>query len=664
MQFGNPGVLWALSLLAIPIAIHLFNLRRYKTIYFSDTQFLQEVQKSTKQQRRLKEWLILFTRLLALTLVVLAFSKPYLPVDTSQKATNRIVIAVDNSASTTVGADETSPFQRARQGALELLDALPATSQVALYASGNEREKSFKSLADIKRDIQNLQPVEATFYWDGLLNNDAQTSVYALTDAQQNNLPLQRFASDSARWIVIPTITDNEADLDNVAIDSVWLKAPFLMVGQTAEMQIRLKNYGSEKVQRQIEVLTNNLPEITIAATIAARADTILVVSLTQLNAQFNAVEIVIANDNADFDNSYFLSYYLPQTNRVIALYQEKPSKLLEAIYSGDEFVFEQMAVQGINRSALLQADLIVLNGLSELSTGLENTLAEAVKQSNLLIIPSAENATAINGLCSRLGLETFGGPDTAKLASQPLNTSDPFFQDVFSGPLENAYWPTIKKHFRVRGTSSLPAFRLMKMANGDPLFTRFAAGQHNFFMLTVPLNPDYSDLESHPLIVPVLIKSLVKRNTINGYNGLTGTDKRFDFLLPEESNEAAARLLKGKFERIPLQDRFDKRMSLVTGADLLENGYYYVTLNTDTLGQIAFNSPAQESDLLRYTTDALNDKINEMGAQNIAVLTADTNTIGTVVRQWQQGIQLWRYALLLALLLIFVEVILLRYLK
>ena len=43
MKFLYPEFLWALTVLAIPILIHLFNFKRYKTLYFSSLNFIKHV---------------------------------------------------------------------------------------------------------------------------------------------------------------------------------------------------------------------------------------------------------------------------------------------------------------------------------------------------------------------------------------------------------------------------------------------------------------------------------------------------------------------------------------------------------------------------------------------------------------------------------------------
>src|ERR1700750_2304219 len=101
MHFLYPAFLFALVSLAIPVLVHLFNFRRYQKVYFSNVQFLKEVQEQQSFRRNLKERLILAARLLALTFLVLAFARPYLSTHNAARAgAQRVVsIFVDNSYS-------------------------------------------------------------------------------------------------------------------------------------------------------------------------------------------------------------------------------------------------------------------------------------------------------------------------------------------------------------------------------------------------------------------------------------------------------------------------------------------------------------------------------------------------------------------------------------
>ena len=99
MNFVYPDFLFALFALAIPIIIHLFNFKKFKRVEFSNVAFLKEIKQESKSKSRLKEWLILFSRLLAITFLVLAFAQPYIPVSEKQTISGdkAVSIYIDNS---------------------------------------------------------------------------------------------------------------------------------------------------------------------------------------------------------------------------------------------------------------------------------------------------------------------------------------------------------------------------------------------------------------------------------------------------------------------------------------------------------------------------------------------------------------------------------------
>jgi hypothetical protein len=65
MQFVYPAFLFALLAVAIPVIIHLFHFRRFRKVYFSDVSFLRQLSDESKKQSRLKHWLVLAARMLA-----------------------------------------------------------------------------------------------------------------------------------------------------------------------------------------------------------------------------------------------------------------------------------------------------------------------------------------------------------------------------------------------------------------------------------------------------------------------------------------------------------------------------------------------------------------------------------------------------------------------
>ncbi len=663
MQFQHPSFLWALGFLAIPIIIHLFNLRRYKTVLFSDIRFLKEVQQSTKKQRKLKEWLVLFARLLALSALIFAFAKPYFPIENAQKTSSNIILVIDNSSSTSVGLGEIKPLERAKQLAINLVAQLPENTQVALVTSATT-SVNFMAKNMLATELENLTISDRQVN-NELLKNQPNATVYVISDLQKNTFSFLNYvAANNSNWIVLPTITDDETAFNNVFIDSIWTETPLLIAGQPINLFLKLKSFGEQPTEVNLEILANGLPEITLAANLRADQDTIIKTSLTQLKAGFNTVQLQLENDEVAFDNRYFLSYFLPISNNIVEIYDAAPSRLISKIFTGSEFVFTSMPITRINNETLAKADLIILNELNEISSGLAANLRKNSENASLFIIPSAKNATALNTFIAEVGGRSYAKLDTAKLQTQTINTADPFFQEVFAGSLQNAYWPTISSHFKFGNTSRLPAFNLMTLANGDPIFIRIANKNNNIFQLALPLNDAFSDIAKHPIVVPMFIKALVKKDNLANLTGEIGSDSRFDISVPESSSETPVKLLANNQDFIPRQQKRGNITSILAGNDLQRSGNYKLMLEDKEIGNISFNISRLESDIQRYTADELTEIINQKELTNVSVIEANASTIKTMLTEWQQGIQLWKYCLLIALFFVLLEVILLRFLK
>ena len=100
MQFKNPEILYFLLLLIIPILVHLFQLRKFKKVPFTNVAFLQKLVIENRKSSQLKKWLILATRMLLIAATVIAFAQPYFS-NTTIDSKQHFTIYLDNSLSNT-----------------------------------------------------------------------------------------------------------------------------------------------------------------------------------------------------------------------------------------------------------------------------------------------------------------------------------------------------------------------------------------------------------------------------------------------------------------------------------------------------------------------------------------------------------------------------------
>ena len=76
MSFANPTYLWAFLGLLVPIAIHLWSNKEGKVIKVGSIKFLENSESSQSKSIKLNEYLLLFLRLLLLSLLVLILAEP------------------------------------------------------------------------------------------------------------------------------------------------------------------------------------------------------------------------------------------------------------------------------------------------------------------------------------------------------------------------------------------------------------------------------------------------------------------------------------------------------------------------------------------------------------------------------------------------------------
>ncbi len=134
MSFLNPLFLFALAAAAIPILIHLFTRRRPREVPFPSLEFLSEVNQSEIRRLKLKQWLLLLLRTLAVAAIALAMARPALKGATGARsgAATSVVVLVDRSGSMSAASASGALLVEAKRIAEDLLGTLGASDELLL----------------------------------------------------------------------------------------------------------------------------------------------------------------------------------------------------------------------------------------------------------------------------------------------------------------------------------------------------------------------------------------------------------------------------------------------------------------------------------------------------------------------------------------------------
>jgi hypothetical protein len=161
-------------------------------------------------------------------------------------------------------------------------------------------------------------------------------------------------------------------------------------------------------------------------------------------------------------------------------------------------------------------------------------------------------------------------------------------------------------------------------------------------------------------IFVPVVFKMAISGGGQRPIAYTIGQDAVLQARHQNTSSEIVYKLKGAEEEFIPQQRVVGAKVFLSTLDQLKEAGLYELFLDPgETLEQFAFNYNRQESKLDYFTPGALQDytgpNINVLEVENRRVLTA-------TIEERSQGLVLWRWCLILALVFLGIEVLLLRF--
>ena len=101
MTFLSPFLLWFLAAVSVPVAIHLLNKRRHKTLQWAAMQFLLKATRESRGKKKLRHIVILICRALAIAALVFAAARPVVSglLGWGAGTIDHVVLVLDRSAS-------------------------------------------------------------------------------------------------------------------------------------------------------------------------------------------------------------------------------------------------------------------------------------------------------------------------------------------------------------------------------------------------------------------------------------------------------------------------------------------------------------------------------------------------------------------------------------
>jgi len=665
MHFIYPTFLFALFAMIIPIIIHLFQLRRYKKVVFSDIRFLKQIIEQNQKQRNIKEWIILIVRCLALACLVLVFAKPFIPFNNNNIVKNNKVVSVfiDNSLSMSQLGKEGQLLEVAKSKAKEIASFYNDNDLFQILT--NDFEGKHQRLID-KKDfllyVDEVQLSNQSKSFEKILNRQKQALeeipnankiVYLVSDLQQNQFN-SLSAIDSNLQVNLVQIKPNL--VSNLSIDSAWIEQPLILPNTNTVLYVKVSNFGSLAITDvpltfKVDGIQNGIANITCNA----NSNQVVQLQFTLNDANYHQAELSLLDNPVVFDDKLYLTLKAYGNQSVIAI---NASQSIKQVYAIDNnFELENFASNAIDYSTFNKASCIILNELPDFSTGLQTEIQKYITNGGVVyIIPNAnnENLTKTNAFLKQLNAPQLAPVIAQNFKVSRINTFDEVFKNVFSKIPDLANWPIISKTYNMLINSTIKGNMVAALNNDAPFIFKSKFGNGFVYLSSTPLQTDWSNFTEHALFVPFMLRlPLVNKYSNALYYSI---EKPFNYLFEKNTNNKVV-YLKDKKDEIAFDVISSNNKSSISLSNIKQAGSYQIlgANKTEAISAVSFNLNRNESNLSVAVNDSLETldgnifQINDM-AKHQKEIELSFN-----------GTPLWRWFLLAALAFILIEVLLLR---
>ena len=671
MSFVYPQILWGLLALAIPIIIHLFHFRRFKKVYFSNVKLLKEIKEEKSARNKVRNFLVLLSRLLAIAALVFAFAQPFISKNNSVKAgKNYVSIFVDNSYSMMAATEDVPLIDKTKKRAEEIVEAYdPADQFQILTHELKGSQQRWISKDNVRNAIDEIELSPKVNALSNVLLVQQQTApgdgnhiLYMLSDFQKSITDIELEKDTTLEVNLIPMQAVKES---NIAIDSAWFESVVPSINQNNKLYVRVTNHSDENqkdVRLSITHNGQNRPEGTMD--IPAHSSITDTINLLLTKAGWQEMEIKIDDYPIQFDDSYFINFNIKESIKVLSINNAGNDRYLTALFRGlNQFDLDNVSESSIKYDKFKDYDLIILTSLTSVSSGLTGSLKTYVENGgNILVFPTrTANIETYNAFLNQLNANSISQWENTEQAVSKINTSEFVFDNVYTSTNSNLKLPITKGHYNFTSFSARGGEYLLRYRSGQNFLTKYNRGKGKLYICAAPLDVKYNDLVTNAeVFVPMLYKLSFSATQSEKISYAIGNDNYTEVNNTSSNNEIIYKI-KGEEEFIPGQTNMGNTTLVNFNNMIRKAGFYNLNLEDQLVKGLAFNYDRIESNLDYESTDELNERY---GANANVIGNTASADLSQIIKQKDQGIRFWKWCLILALLFLAIETLLLRFWK
>ena len=682
MSFLYPAFLFALFALAVPIIIHLFNFRRYKTLYFSNVQLLKLIKQESRKKSRLKHLIILTARILAIASLVFAFSRPYIPLnDRTSKAAQQIVaIYIDNTFSMKNVGEKGQILEQAKLKAIEIANSYRAGTQFLILTSEFFPQHQFlltkeqfnQQVTEIKESPKS--PKFSEIYAQVIRSISGTTKkvdkvFYFLSDFQKNSIDFEKLEPDSSVWTYL--LPFNSDKTNNLLIDSCWFDVPGRKIGQQEKMFVRLKNLSGQAYQNiPVRLTINDSLRAISNISITGLQDEIVELNYTNNSEGIQLCKVELDDYPIIYDNSYFMSYKVRGRMKALGIFnpQNNSSSYLKALFADDELVgYDEFPENNVQIGHLKDYQCIFMLNNQKISSGLKSELISFVEQGgSLVLIPNrTNNYDDYNALLTGLNGNTVAAFDTASMGISEINYAHALYKDVFKKQEADADLPLVHGFLRYTEQVQKIETPLLKFRNGKNALSTHRLGNGNVYSFAFPVDKTNFSFIRHVVFVPTVYNMVLNSEEPQKYAYSIENEEPVVLNVNQLPEELKIINFQNKEEfKVSARNSGMGRKQLVLNDLISEAGHYLVKDGNIPIQSISYNFPRKESVPEFYTADEIRNQIDANNLKQTQLIDVTQEHFSETLKDLNNGKQLWKLFISLAIFFLMCEMAVIRFWK
>jgi len=684
MVFLNPEFLWASLAVAIPILVHLFNFRKPKRMLFSNVAFVREVNRSVVRRMRLRQWLLLALRCLAILAMVFMFSGPVWVSDPDQENTRSarsVLVIIDNSPSMSA-ADKNGTFlYQAQVMAKEILQSGASQDEFLLIPTsdlnpGQPYQKPQETLArldQIQAGHTSMDFGSLVQQVEGLTEKALMPEkvVYILSDFQRSQLnPMEGSKEDTSniKIVCIPVGITSPA---NKYVQQIELTHPILERGKVTGITGIYYNDSSEPVEEaEVRLMIEGIPNGTTLISCPPGDTTRFTLNFTPDKSGWNSGFVEVSDGISAFDDKRYFSFFIPDSTRILVIEGEKTDNTyIHTVFNKvlRQFQFTYIPEHKSGDYDPVEYDAVILSGIKDLTGSNARKLAEWVNEGgSLMVLPHPEQqVSGMNTLLQSLNIGQFIARREEKegIKLKAPDAAHPLFEGVFrQGKTARADAPVVYSWHPLQVNIASGAQPIISFPDGSPFLLEAKAGMGQALIMSCFPDSRQSDFPYKSIFLPVFYRSLLLLTHSSRTHLFTPLGDETPVLVKAKNADVLKLRSENKAEFIPEQYSRNGQTVMNFSRQFPAPGNYQIINNDIVFENISFNYPDSESELDYIRKDELLQRLTTYSPYygRFQVLDTQLDSFRDDLALQDTGISLWKIFLYILLACLILEIALL----